>query len=104
MKKVSLKLTSDILSALAQPNRIKILEYLRDGQKCACEIIPYLGMEQSNLSRHMKILVQSGIVNNWKEGQRAMYKLKDERFLVILDTIKEILRDSLKETAESLEA
>ena len=103
MKQVSLQLTSDILSALAHPNRINILEFLRAGPRCACEIIPSLEMEQSNLSRHMKILVQAGIVNNWKEGQKVMYEIIDSRYYQIIDTIVDMLRERTKETIKALE-
>jgi len=103
MKETSLQLTSDVLTALAHPNRIRIIEFLKDGSRCACEIIPALGMEQSNLSRHMKVLVQAGIVNNWKEAQKVMYEVKDERYFRILEIIKEVLRDNIKETIAALE-
>ena len=103
MKDVSLQLTAEILSALAHPNRIKILEFLRGGEKCACEIIPALGMEQSNLSRHMKVLVQSGVLNNWKDAQRVMYEVTDERIFEILDVIKDILRERARKRVLAFE-
>lgn len=93
MKPDSSVLKSEILIALAHPNRIRILEFLRSGPKCACEITPALHIEQSNLSRHMKLLVQAGVVNSWKDGQRVLYEVTDKRFFVILETISTILKN-----------
>ena len=54
--------------AIAHPNRIRILELLRKDVRCNCELAPALEMEQSNLSRHLKILVQAGVIVSWKEA------------------------------------
>ncbi len=97
------ELKSEILAAIAHPNRIKILELLRDGPKCACEIGPALDLEQSNLSRHMKQLVQSGILANWKEGKKVMYRVSGDEVFAILDTVASILRSRTAEKMEVLE-
>ncbi len=103
MKENLFYLESEILNALSHPNRIKIVEALRDGPRCACELLPLLGMEQSNLSRHIKILFQAGILNNWKEAQKIMYEVADKRYFQILDTLKEILKDKAIERIKILE-
>jgi len=97
MKQDLTRLKGEILGALGHPNRIRIIEFLKDGEKCACEIAPALKIEQSNLSRHMKVLVQAGILNNWKEGQKVMYEVSDYRYFEILDTISEISKKQIKE-------
>jgi ArsR family transcriptional regulator len=92
MKKTQEELKANILNALAHPNRIRILEFLKNGVKCNCEIAPALNLEQSNLSRHMKILVQEGIVTSWKDGLRVNYKITDERIIDILNTAGSVAR------------
>ena len=47
---------ADILKAIAQPTRLKILELLRDGERCVCEIFPAIDEEQSNTSRHLNLM------------------------------------------------
>jgi len=79
METTASELKSEILEALAHPNRIRILESLRRGPRCNCEIAPELGLEQSNLSRHLKILVQAGVLFSWKDGLRVNFKVADER-------------------------
>jgi ArsR family transcriptional regulator len=45
-----------VFNALADPVRLKILEYLRSGEKCVCQIVPYVGIAQPLVSRHLAIL------------------------------------------------
>ncbi|MHA1758172.1 MAG: ArsR/SmtB family transcription factor, partial [Promethearchaeota archaeon] len=62
MKFDLLELKAELLSAIGHPNRIRIIEFLKDGPKCACEIARSLNIEQSNLSRHMKLLTQAEVL------------------------------------------
>ncbi len=103
MQKSQEELKAAILTALAHPNRIRILEFLKNGVKCNCEIAPALNLEQSNLSRHMKILVQEGIVVSWKDGLRVNYKIADERIFNILNTTESMARKAVKEKMNVLE-
>ena len=103
MQKKQEELKAKILTALGHPNRIRILEFLKNGIKCNCEIAPALELEQSNLSRHMKILVQEGIVISWKDGLRVNYKIADERIFDIFDTAGSVVRKSIKEKIKVLE-
>lgn len=103
MKKTSADLKADILIALAHPNRIRILEYLREDVHCNCELAPALELEQSNLSRHLKVLVQAGVLASWKEGLRVNFKVTDERIFKILDIAATIARQEVEKKAEALE-
>jgi ArsR family transcriptional regulator len=94
---------ADILMALAHPNRIRILEYLRKGARCNCELAPALGLEQSNLSRHLKILVQAGVVVSWKDGLRVNFKVADDRIFKILESVAAIARREVEKKVEALE-
>jgi len=103
MQKTQEELKANILTALAHPNRIRILEFLKNGIKCNCEIAPELDLEQSNLSRHLKILVQEGILISWKDGLRVNYKIADERIFDILDTAGSVAHKTAKEKMKILE-
>lgn len=85
-------LKAEILQAIAQPTRLKILEYLRDGEKCVCELFPAIGEQQSNVSRHLAILRKYGILMSRKERQSIYYRVRDENIFKIIDLTKEILR------------
>ena len=103
MKQTQEELKANILSALAHPNRIRILEYLNNGIKCNCEIAPALELEQSNLSRHLKILVQEGILISWKEGLRVNYKIADERIFGILNSAGNVARQEAQKRIKILQ-
>src|SRR3990170_7957368 len=92
MLKDSAELAAEVLAALGHPNRIRILEFLRAGGRCNCEMAPALGLEQSNLSRHLKILVQAGILASWKDGLRVNFKVADNRIFKILELVGVIAR------------
>lgn len=103
MQKTQEEFKANILSALAHPNRVRILELLKNGIKCNCEIAPELELEQSNLSRHMKILVQEGMVVSWKDGLRVNYKVSDKRIYAILDLAGDVAHKEAKTRIEVLE-
>ena len=103
MLKESANLAGNVLAALGNPNRIRILEYLRGDIRCNCEIAPALGLEQSNLSRHLKLLVQSGILVSWKEGLRVNFKIADQRVYRILELAKALAKREAEKKAEMLQ-
>jgi ArsR family transcriptional regulator len=92
-----LELKSEILKALAQPTRLKILELLRRGEKCICEIVPALNGEQSNISRHISLMQKSNLVTTRKDGVKVMVKVRDPEIFSILDRVGKILKSQMKE-------
>jgi len=67
--------SAEIFKAFCDPNRLRILAFLRDGEKCACKLLAALKIGQPTLSHHMKILCAAGIVSCRREGKWAYYKL-----------------------------
>jgi ArsR family transcriptional regulator len=72
MPKTAYDFKAGVLKALAHPNRLRILEALRRDEICNCELGPKLGLEQSNLSRHLLALADAGLVTAHKEGVRMI--------------------------------
>lgn len=99
----SVEMKAAFLAALAHPNRVRILEHLRKDTMCNCELAPALDLEQSNLSRHLKILVQSGILKSWKEGLRVNFQVADDRIFRVLEIAAAITRQEVGKKAEALE-
>ena len=69
------ELDAKVFKAFCDENRLRVLERLRGGEKCACKLIEDLGIGQSALSYHMKILVESGVVFARQEGKWTHYSL-----------------------------
>ena len=67
-----------ICRALGDSNRLQIVEMLADGEKCACKLLERFDITQPTLSHHMKILVDCGLVDVWKEGKWSHYTLNCE--------------------------
>lgn len=67
-----------VFKAFCDEKRLRILELLRDGEKCACVLSEQLDLGQSGLSYHMKILVESGIVESRQEGKWTHYKISEK--------------------------
>lgn len=67
-----------VFKAFCDDNRLRILELLRGGEKCACVLLEQLDLGQSGLSYHMKILVESGVVESRQEGKWTHYKISEK--------------------------
>ena len=70
--------TAVIFKAFCDENRIRILQILKDGEKCACRLLEALNITQPTLSHHMKTLLDSGVVNGRKEGKWMYYSISEE--------------------------
>jgi ArsR family transcriptional regulator len=84
---MNLEKKAKILKALGQPTRLRIMEYLRDGERCVCEIFPAIGGQQSNVSRHLAVLKQAGLVSDRREGVSIFYRVKDHAIFKVLDRL-----------------
>lgn len=67
-----------IAAALSDPNRVRALLFLRDGELCVCQIIEMLGLAPSTVSKHMSILKQARLIEGRKSGRWVFYKLDEE--------------------------
>lgn len=79
-----------IFKAFCDENRLRIIEILQSGEKCACVLLENLKISQSTLSHHMKILVDSGIVSSRKEGKWTHYSISKEGCESTLELLKNI--------------
>ncbi len=95
---------ADILKAMAQPTRLKIIEFLRDGERCVCEIFPAIGEEQSNTSRHLNMMQAAGVLSRRKDGLKIFYAIKHPEILEIVDTVTRIVKNEIAGRHELLKA
>ena len=77
-----------IFKALCDENRLAILEQLREGEKCACELIEKTKVAQSALSYHMKILCEANIVQSRQEGKWTHYSISVQGIGSAAETLK----------------
>jgi len=79
-----------IFKALADPTRLKILECVKNGEKCICAIIPRTGKSQPNVSQHLKVLKTAGLVDERKEGTNTFVSVNENRIYQIIDMVKKL--------------
>ncbi|MFC3799051.1 ArsR/SmtB family transcription factor [Cohnella sp. GCM10012308] len=90
------------LGALAEPNRMQIVELLRDGPLTVGEIADRLGMRQPQASKHLKVLGDNGIVEARADANRRIYRLRPEPFRA-LDTWLGSFRRLMEERFDKLD-
>ncbi len=96
---------ADYFQALSHPTRIEILQLLKSKREmCVCEIVEKLEKDQSNISRHLNALRAAGVVEFRGEGVRSFYKVKNRDVDKILDMVKSILHEQVKEGQKILKA
>jgi ArsR family transcriptional regulator len=71
--------TAQVFHALSDDTRIAIMEMLRSGERCVCDLQGELDAAQSRLSFHLKVLKDAGLVTDRKEGRWSYYMLNAER-------------------------
>jgi len=86
------QMKADLLKALGQPTRLKILELLVQGERCVCEIFPAIDEEQSNISKHLS----QGIVIADRRGMRVFYRLADPRIVKLLEDAEACVKETLR--------
>ncbi|MEY9979248.1 ArsR/SmtB family transcription factor [Lysinibacillus sp. RC79] len=90
------------LSALSEPNRMNIVELLRQGPLTVGEIADQLGLRQPQTSKHLKVLSDNGIVEVQAEANRRIYKLRPEPFQA-LDSWIQSFQSVMQERFDNLD-
>jgi ArsR family transcriptional regulator, arsenate/arsenite/antimonite-responsive transcriptional repressor len=90
-----------ILSALSDPTRLELLEYLSGGERCVCEILPAFQRSQSTISKHLNILHEAGILERRVDGKRNLYKIKDPQVFDLLKKVDEMALVQVAQFAET---
>lgn len=81
-------LASRSLKAMSHPLRLKILCTLADQELSVQEIVDAVGTSQSNISQHLAILRDKGIINSRKNANRVFYRVGDQKILKLIDMMR----------------
>ena len=95
---------AEILRSVAHPLRVEILDFLRGGEQCVCDIAVAAGAERSNVSRHLSLMVSAGVLESRKDGLKVLYKIKTPCILECLGCITNVVRTQAEENQRLLEA
>ena len=90
-----------IFSALSDPTRLEILEFLAGGERCVCEILPAFSRSQSTISKHLNILYETGILDRRIDGKRTLYRINNPKIFTLLKDVDAIALDQISELASA---
>ncbi|HEY5594510.1 MAG TPA: metalloregulator ArsR/SmtB family transcription factor [Nitrospiria bacterium] len=91
------RLHADICQTLANPKRLKIVNILREKEMSAGELLGRLEVPKANLSQHMTILRQKGIVSARRQGNTVYYRLARPKILKAFDLMRELLFEVMED-------
>ncbi len=74
--------------AIAEPNRRRLLELLRSGERPAGDLVELMGLSQPGVSKHLKLLREAGLVSMRPDGQRRLYRLEPDSLADLDDWLK----------------
>jgi DNA-binding transcriptional ArsR family regulator len=95
---------AEIAKAIAHPLRIAIIDFLKNGEQCVCDIAEYIGSERSNVSRHLSVMVKAGLLDWRKEGLKVIYKLKCACITDFFECVINVLKEQAEENKQLLTA
>ncbi|WP_279145756.1 ArsR/SmtB family transcription factor [Clostridium tyrobutyricum] len=81
------ELSVKIFKALGHPIRYKIVKFLYNGPKCVCKLNEDIEFSQANLSQHLKILKEAGILSSEKVGMSMHYRISNDEIKNIIDSV-----------------
>lgn len=95
---------AEIAKAIAHPLRIAVVNFLKDGEQCVCDIAQHVGSERSNVSRHLSVMLNAGLLEYRKEGLKVIYRLKTPCILEFFSCVSRVLKQQVKEDERLLAA
>lgn len=91
-----------VIAAAGHPIRLAIIDFLAGGEQCVCDIARHVDAQRSNVSRHLSVLLQAGIVAHRKDGLKMMYSLRTPCILNFAQCVEGVLREHAREAAAVL--
>ena len=96
-----IQLHASVCKGLADPKRLLIINALRDGEMSVGDICAELDLPQANVSQHLAILRDKGLVAAKKDGQRVFYSLTSPKTIQAMDLLREVMNDQLPASARA---
>ncbi|MEW6301526.1 MAG: metalloregulator ArsR/SmtB family transcription factor [Thermodesulfobacteriota bacterium] len=103
LSETALHLIANRFKVLAEPMRLKILHALWDGERTVGELMAATGALQANVSKHLGVLQQAGLVSRRKEGVNVYYRICDETVFELCEVVCASLHDRLTAQLDELQ-
>lgn len=90
---------ADYFSILGEPMRLRLLNLLRDGEKCVQDLVEATDTSQANVSKHLKVMLQAGILTRRTEGTLAYYSVEDDLIFELCNLVCDRLATRIEQQA-----
>ena len=97
MDKRLYELHAEVCRIFAHPKRIELLNLLREGEKSVGELVEEMGIAKANVSQHLAVLRERGVVSVRRKGQMAYYRVANPKIIRACDLMREVLLEKLRE-------
>lgn len=88
-----------VMNALADENRVRLVMSLSDHELCVCQLVDFIGLADSTVSKHMSILRDAGLVRSRKRGRWVYYRLAGGDASALVQNALSLVRQSLRDDA-----
>lgn len=86
-------------SVLSEPTRLRILTVLKSGEKCVQDLVEATATSQANVSKHLKVMLQAGILSRRAEGTSAYYSVQDDLIFELCNLVCDRLASRIEQQA-----
>jgi DNA-binding transcriptional ArsR family regulator len=95
---------AEYFGVLSEPMRLRLLNLLRDGEKCVQDLVDSTQTSQANVSKHLKVMLQAGILTRRSEGTSAYYSVSDELIFELCNLVCDRLASRIEQQAKHFRA
>jgi len=98
-----LEYREELFKALSSLKRLQILDLLcKQGEMCVCDIVPALHSEQSNVSQHLSVLKEAGILGSRRDGTRMIYWIEEPKICTVIEAADAYIHRQLEKKEKAL--
>lgn len=97
------ELHAEICKTLGNPKRLQILDLLRHNEMAVNELASSMGIREANVSQHLAVMRQKGIVVTRREGLNVYYRIANPKVIKACDIMREVLIEQLERRAQLIE-
>jgi len=95
VKSEMIRLHAHVCRGLADPKRLMIIDALRDGEVTVTDLVDALKIPQANVSQHLAVLRDKGLVSSRRDGQWAYYSLTSPKIIQAVDLLRAVMHEQL---------
>lgn len=99
----AIELISARFKVLSEPMRLKLLNFLREGERCVSELVELTESGQANVSKHLGILMEAGMIDRKKKGLKVYYFVSDHSVYNLCELVCNILKERFTQQAKTLD-